>query len=56
MEKICMELGVPWIRLGSIEGAGFKFDGLIDLGLAEVADVWHTSLEHMMTQSRPSQP
>ena len=45
LEALCASHNIPFQRLGTIQGTRFTLDGIIDLSLSHMADVWHHGLE-----------
>ena len=56
LERIAQESGVPWVNLGIAEGGRFLVPGLVDIALAELAQAWHTGLEHALRQCSLREP
>ncbi|MSQ40613.1 MAG: phosphoribosylformylglycinamidine synthase subunit PurL [Dehalococcoidia bacterium] len=45
LERIAREEGVPWARLGVVDGSSFTLAGLLDLPVEEIARAWRGGLE-----------
>ena len=48
LETVCRAEGVPWVRLGNVEGGSLKIDDLVDLAVAELEDAWRNAIERAL--------
>ena len=55
LEGLCRYEGVPWVRLGRVGGDRIVVPSLIDVSLAEAADVWEGGIESTLA-IEPVQP
>ena len=45
VQRVCEEEGVPYVRLGTCGGGSLVIDGIIDLPVSELGDIWRNALE-----------
>ena len=45
VQRVCEEERVPYVRLGTCGGGSLVIDGLIDLPVSELGDIWRNALE-----------